>query len=151
MPTPPLLRPAEDRDIGAITAIYGEAVRDGRASFELTPPNETEMRARWHKIVGNGHPYLVATFDDQVVAFAYASFHRPRPAYNWTAEDSIYVDPRYQGQGVGSANLASVRLHARLGFRPVGTLLNVGYKHGRWLDTVLMQKTLGEGATTPPK
>ena len=176
MPTPPLLRPAEDRDIGAITAIYGEAVRDGRASFELTPPSETEMRARWHKIVGNGHPYLVATFDDQVVAFAYASFHRPRPAYNWTAEDSIYVDPRYQGQGVGltllselmqrteeagfrqviavigdSANLASVRLHARLGFRPVGTLLNVGYKHGRWLDTVLMQKTLGEGATTPPK
>ncbi len=175
MPALPTLRAAEERDIDAITEIYAEAVRDGRASFELEPPDTAEMHARWRKVIDAGYPYIVGTFDGEVGGYAYTGPYHNRPAYRWTAEDSIYVDPRFQGRGMGlalltelmkqseaagirqvvavigdSANLASVRLHARLGFRPVGTLVNVGFKHGRWLDTVIMQKSLGEAATTPP-
>ncbi|PLX36581.1 MAG: GNAT family N-acetyltransferase [Hyphomicrobiales bacterium] len=176
MTTTPTLRAATKADIPAITAIYGAEVRNARASFELDPPSEAEMRSRWKSLVDGGYPYIVAEIDGEVAGFGYCGPYRLRPAYYWTVEDSVYVDPRFRGRSLGltllsevmklaeeagfrqavavigdSANHASVRLHARLGFRPVGTLQNVGYKHERWLDTVLMQKTLGEGAETAPK
>ncbi|MBB5753419.1 GNAT family N-acetyltransferase [Prosthecomicrobium pneumaticum] len=170
-----LIRPARPEDLGAITAIYGHAVATGTASFELDPPDETEMRRRFDALSASGHPYLAALRADRLVGYAYAGPYRPRPAYRATVEDSIYLSPSAQGQGVGLALLkhlvgaaeaagfrqmvavigdsghrASIRLHERLGFRLVGTLENVGWKHGRWLDSVLMQRGLGPAADAPP-
>ncbi|HWK65199.1 MAG TPA: GNAT family N-acetyltransferase [Rhizobiaceae bacterium] len=169
-----LLRPGEHMDIAAITAIYGDAVRYGCASFELDPPDETEMAGRFEALIGSGFPYLVAEIAGRVAGYAYAGRYRSRPAYSATVENSIYVDPRRQGRGVGrallagliaeaeargfrqmvavigdSANLASIRLHESQGFAHVGTLRSVGWKHGRWLDTVLMQRRLGPGENVP--
>jgi phosphinothricin acetyltransferase len=169
-----VLRPCERTDIPAITAIYGDAVRHGCASFELEPPDEREMAARLEVLVGSGFPYLVAEVEGQVAGYAYAGAYRPRPAYGATVENSVYVDPRHHGRGLGrallagliaeaeargfrqmvavigdSANLPSIRLHKGLGFDHVGTLRSVGWKHGRWLDTVLMQRALGPGNGRP--
>jgi L-amino acid N-acyltransferase YncA len=171
------IRPALPTDIPAIAAIYAHAVLHGTASWELDPPDEAEMLRRQEAILGAGYPYLVAQRDSDVLGYAYAGAYRPRPAYRATVENSIYVAPDSQGSGIGSALLAALieactargfrqmiavigdgtgasvnsrRLHERAGFRLIGVAEKVGYKHGRWLDQMLMQKELGEGDTTPP-
>jgi L-amino acid N-acyltransferase YncA len=174
-PPSPRLRAAETRDLAAITAIYAEAVRHGTASFELAAPDLPEMTRRYEALRESRHPYLVAELDGVVAGYAYAGPYRARPAYNWTVEDSIYIDPQWQRRGIGralidrlikeaeaggfrqmiavigdSANFGSVELHREAGFRMVGTFDNVGFKFGRWLDSVLMQRVLGKGAMTAP-
>jgi L-amino acid N-acyltransferase YncA len=170
-----LVRPSQDPDLDAIAAIYAHAVLHGTASFELDPPSKAEMARRRDAILEGGYPYLVAEKDGVVLGYAYAGAYRTRPAYRSTVEDSIYVAPSAQGQGVGRLLLAalieeceardfrlmvavigdeesrgSVGLHRSLGFTPVGTLKGIGYKHGRWLSTVLMQRPLGRGMQEPP-
>ena len=169
------IRPAGVGDIPAITRIYTHAVQHGTASFEIEPPDEAEMARRLRALLDGGFPYLAAEQDGAVLGYAYAGPYRARPAYDWTVEDSIYVDAGAQGQGVGRALIdrliidaeargyrqiiavigdskqaASIALHRRAGFRLVGTFENVGFKHGRWLDSVLMQRALGAGAATMP-
>ncbi|MFD2238690.1 GNAT family N-acetyltransferase [Aureimonas populi] len=171
-----VLRPARSADIPAITEIYEHAVLHGTASFELTPPRETEMAARFDTLAGQGYPYIVACdTDGTVIAYAYAGPFRTRPAYRWSVEDSIYLAPAAQGRGIGTALLerlvelceeagfrqmiaviggsehkASIRLHEKLGFRLIGVFEGSGFKFGRWLDTVLMQKSLGDGKASLP-
>jgi L-amino acid N-acyltransferase YncA len=169
------IRPATLADIPAIAHIYAHAVEHGTASFELIPPDETEMARRMQDLLAGDFPYLVAEEDDTVFGYAYAGLYRARPAYRFTLEDSVYIAPDRQGRGVGRALLAalieastargfrqviavigdseqtaSIALHAALGFAYVGTLPNVGFKFGRWLDSVLMQRPLGPGSTTAP-
>jgi L-amino acid N-acyltransferase YncA len=169
------IRPAGPADIAAITRIYAHAVRHGTASFELDPPDEAEMARRQRALTEDGFPYLVAELDGGIAGYAYAGPYRARPAYHWSVEDSIYVAPQAQRRGIGrallarlvadteaggfrqmlavigdSANTGSVELHRAAGFRLVGTFENVGFKFGRWLDTVLMQRELGRGATAAP-
>lgn len=169
------IRPAEDADMDAVTAIYAHHVLHGLASFETDAPDGAEMRRRRADVVAKGLPYLIATDDDAVFGYAYASPYRPRAAYANTVENSVYVHPDATGRRIGhrllialidaceacglrqmiavvgdSANLASIRLHEKLGFHRVGVLTNVGYKHGGWLDSVLLQRELGDSARTPP-
>jgi L-amino acid N-acyltransferase YncA len=169
------IRTAEARDLTAITAIYEHAVRYGTASFELEPPNEGEMARRYEALRSGSYPYLVAQIEGAIMGYAYAGPYRARPAYRWSVEDSIYVAPAAQRRGIGralldrliveaerggfrqmiavigdSANVGSIELHRTAGFRLVGTFDNVGFKFGRWLDSVLMQRPLGTGATTAP-
>jgi L-amino acid N-acyltransferase YncA len=169
------IRPAIAADIAAITRIYAHAVEHGTATFEIEPPDETEMARRLHALQQNGYPYLVAERAVSIAGYAYAGAYRARPAYHWSVEDSIYVAPDMQRQRVGSQLLAhlieaaasrgfrqmiavigdsaqtpSIAVHERAGFSHIGTLRSVGFKHGRWLDTVLMQRALGSGATLPP-
>jgi phosphinothricin acetyltransferase len=169
------IRPAEHRDIAPITDIYAKAVRHGTASFEIEPPDEREMKRRYDELRASGYPFLVAEADGIIAGYAYAGAHRARPAYRFSVEDSIYIAPRSQRRGIGrallhrliaeaqangyrqmiavigdSANVASIELHRAAGFHTVGTFANVGFKFGRWLDSVLMQRPLGEGAATPP-
>ena len=169
------IRPAAPADIAAITRIYAEAVRHGTASFELEPPDETEMAGRFRSLLDGGYPYLAAEIDGTVVGYAYAGPYRPRPAYRFSVENSIYIDPSAQRRGIGRALLErliadatglgfrqmiavigdssqtpSIELHRALGFRLIGAIENVGFKFDRWLDTVLMQRALGPGATTKP-
>lgn len=175
MTAPITIRPVAPEDIRDITAIYAHAVQHGTASFEIEPPNETEMTTRRKLLVDNGHPYLVADVGGRIAGYAYAGPYRPRIAYRHTVEDSVYVHPRAQRHGIGrmllteliaqadargfrqmiavigdSAQTASIELHRSLGFLPVGTFANIGFKHGRWLDSVLMQRALGKGAETLP-
>jgi L-amino acid N-acyltransferase YncA len=170
-----LIRPAAAADVAAIARIYAHAVRFGTASFELEPPDETEMARRQRAIVEAGYPYLVAQADGAVLGYAYVGPYRARPAYRWSVENSVYVAAEALRRGVGralldalvaeaerrgfrqmiavigdSAQTASIALHRAAGFRLIGTLEAVGFKHGRWLDTVLMQRPLGSGATTEP-
>jgi L-amino acid N-acyltransferase YncA len=172
----PLIRPATPSDIPAITAIYRPAVLQGTASFELDPPGEAEMLSRYTAIVGGGFAYLVAECDGRVQGYAYVNAYRPRPAYRFTVEDSVYIAPEAQGRGVGGTLLsaliaraadagfrrmiavigdaqqhASIALHRRAGFSPCGTLPAVGYKFDRWLDVVLMQLPLGAGDGRAPE
>jgi L-amino acid N-acyltransferase YncA len=169
------IRAAARADIPGITRIYAHAVMHGTATFELEPPDEAEMARRMTALLEGDFPYLVAEIGGALVGYAYASHYRTRPAYRFTVEDSIYIDPKAQRRGVGrallaqliqecerrgfrqmvavigdSAQLASVAIHRALGFRPSGNLENVGFKFGRWLDSVLMQRDLGPGATTKP-
>lgn len=169
-----IIRDCREADLPDITAIYADAVENGTASFELAPPDLAEMASRRATLVGGGYPYLVAEVDGVVAGYAYAGAYRPRPAYGATVEDSIYIRPEMQGRGIGTAlleqlidaaarqgyrqmvavigdreNHGSRALHARLGFVLTGTLRSVGWKHGRWLDCVLMQRSLGEGDKTP--
>ncbi|WP_282369884.1 GNAT family N-acetyltransferase [Pseudomonas sp. PS02290] len=171
----PILRDARESDMPAVQAIYAHHVIHGTASFELEPPTLEQMLQRRADICANGLPYLVAERDGEVVGYAYSTPYRPRPAYRFTVEDSVYVREGMVGFGIGHAllaaviqhctasgrrqmvaiignseNSASIRLHARLGFRQVGVFESVGFKHGRWLDTVIMQRELGEGASTTP-
>ncbi|MDQ8729558.1 N-acetyltransferase family protein [Bradyrhizobium sp. LHD-71] len=171
----PHIRPATPADLPAITAIYGHAVRTGTATFELDPPDLAEMTRRYDALIAGNFPYLVATADGGILGYAYSGPYRPRPAYRFTVENSVYLDPEAQGRGVGtqlmqalikeseargyrlmvavigdSANAASIGMHVRTGFQMVGTFSNVGLKFGRWLDTVMMQRPLGEGASTIP-
>ncbi len=159
----------------AITAIYGHHVRHGFASFETEPPVLEDMLLRRTDVTGKGLPYLVAERDGAILGYAYAGTYRPRAAYRDTVENSIYLRPDTVGQGIGrlllpalvaeceardlrqmiavigdSGNTASIRLHESCGFRMVGVLEAVGYKLGRWLDSVLMQRRLGQGPSAPP-
>jgi L-amino acid N-acyltransferase YncA len=170
-----IIRPATPADIPAITRIYAHAVEYGTASFELTPPDEAEMRRRMQAILDGKFPYFVAEIDGAVAGYAYASFYRTRPAYRFTVEDSVYVAPDTHRRGVGKALLlklieactalgfrqmiavigdseqaASIGVHKACGFEPAGSLKNIGWKFGRWLDTPLMQRALGPGATREP-
>jgi phosphinothricin acetyltransferase len=170
-----VLRACEKTDIPAITAIYRHAVLTGRASFELDPPDEAEMMRRQEMLLAGGHPYFVAEFGGEILGYAYAGPYRARPGYRYSVENSVYVREDAHGRGVGrlllaavideatargfrqmiavigdSANIASIRLHEAAGFSHVGVLRSVGWKHGRWLDSVLMQRALGPGDETPP-
>src|SRR5215831_11338190 len=160
------IRPAQPRDLAAITRIYDDAVRHGTASFEIEPPDEREMARRYEALRAGGYPYLVAELDGGIVGYAYAGPYRARAAYRWSVEDTIYVAPSSQRRGIGraeaggfrqmiavigdSANAGSIELHRAAGFRMVGTFDNVGFKFGSWLDSVLMQRPLGTGATAMP-
>jgi phosphinothricin acetyltransferase len=170
------VRPSIDADMAAITAIYGHWVLHGLASFELDPPSVAEMTARRQSVLAGANPYLVAEdADGRVLGYAYAGPYRTRPAYAWTVEDSIYVAPDAGRRGVASlllpalieaceaagrrqmvavigdsGNAASIALHARFGFAHAGLLPSVGWKFGRWVDSVLMTRPLGDGAGTPP-
>ena len=169
------IRPCRETDMAAITEIYAHHVLHGSASFETIPPSLDEMQRRRADIIGRSLPYLVAENDGDVVGYAYAGTYRPRAAYRGTVENSVYIRHDLIGRGIGkllldalireceardlrqmiavigdSAHVASIRLHERCGFRLIGVLSSVGYKHGRWLDSVLMQRALGTGNTTPP-
>lgn len=169
------IRPATLADIPAIARIYAHAVQNGTATFELEPPDEAEMTRRMTALLEGHFPYLAAEVGGMLAGYAYAALYRTRPAYRFTVEDSIYVDPNVQRRGVGrallkrlieecerkgfrqmvavigdSAQTASIEVHRALGFRHAGNIENVGFKFGRWLDTVLMQRDLGAGATTKP-
>lgn len=170
----PRIRPAAPGDIAAITAIYTPAVLHGTATFELDPPNEAEMLRRLKETTIAGYPYLVAERGGKVVGYAYVSAYRTRPAYRFAVEDSIYVAADQQGQGIGrtlldalieaceargyrqmiavigdSRQIGSIALHRSAGFTFCGTLHSVGYKFGRWIDSVNMQRALGDGDSTP--
>ena len=169
------IRPAAEADLPAITGIYEHAVLHGTATFELIPPDLAEMTRRHRALSDNGFPYFAAALDGRVVGFAYAGPYRPRPAYRFTVENSVYLDPAMHRRGIGaqllhrliadcearghrqmiavigdSANAGSIGVHTRMGFQMIGTHPNVGFKFGRWLDTVMMQRALGDGATTLP-
>ena len=173
--TKPTLRAATPADIPAVAAIYGASVLHGTASFELDPPDEAEMLRRYQAIVGAGYPYFVAEVDGRVAGYAYANAYRTRPAYRFTVEDSIYIAPDAQGKGLGRLLLAelvkastakgyrlmvavigdsrqygSIALHRSAGFTFCGTIHSVGYKFGRWLDSVIMELPLGEGDKSAP-
>jgi L-amino acid N-acyltransferase YncA len=164
-----VIRAAVAADIPAVARIYAHAVRFGTASFELEPPDEAEMARRQRTLIDGGFPYLVAEADGAVVGYAYTGPYRTRPAYRFSVENSVYVAPEAHGRGIGRALLdrliaeaaargfrqmiavigdsdqaASIALHRAAGFRHVGTVAAVGFKHDRWLDSVLMQRELGE-------
>jgi L-amino acid N-acyltransferase YncA len=170
-----LIRPSRDEDIPAITAIYAHHVLHGTGSFETDPPSVADMTARRADVLSKGLPYLVAEQDAKIVGFAYGNWFKPRPAYRYSVEDSIYLAPGLQRKGLGrallaellarceavgirkvmaivgdSANAGSVGVHRSLGFTPVGTIDACGWKLGAWRDIVIMQKTLGPGSTEPP-
>jgi len=140
------IRDAEFADIPAITAIYRHHVLNGTASFEEVAPDEAEIGNRFRTIREKSMPYLVATIGDAIVGYCYASTYRPRTAYRHTVENSVYVAHNCVGQGK-----ASISLHERHGFEMVGTFKKVGYKFDRWLDSVLMQRPLGDDSPIIPK
>jgi phosphinothricin acetyltransferase len=169
------IRPAAAADLPAITEIYEHAVRYGTATFELIPPDLAEMTRRFEVLMDGGFPYLVAALEGGVVGYAYAGAYRPRPAYRFTVENSVYLQPAIHRRGIGmqllqrliaeseqrgfrqmiavigdSANAGSIGVHTRCGFQMIGTHRAVGFKFSRWLDTVMMQRALGEGAKTLP-
>jgi L-amino acid N-acyltransferase YncA len=171
----PLIRPATLDDIKDITPIYQEAVQYGTASWELEPPDVSEMTRRFTALTEAGYPYIVAENEDSIKGYAYAGSYRPRAAYRFTVENSIYVATDAHGHGIGralmsslieactaagfrqmmavigdSSNAASIALHRSAGFEPVGIARAVGFKHGRWLDQVMMQRVLGSGSDTAP-
>jgi L-amino acid N-acyltransferase YncA len=170
------LRPATAADLSAISAIYAHHVQTGLASFETEAPSVPEMARRFETIIGSGYPYLVAEAEGSVLGYAYANVYRTRPAYRFTVEDSIYIAPQATGRGIGrallarlvtecetrgyrqmlavigdSANLASIVLHQRCGFTEKCVLDAVGFKFGRWVDSVLMQRPLGAGSNSLPE
>ncbi len=171
----PEIRPATAADLPFVTEIYDHAVRYGTATFELIPPDLAEMTRRFAALTDGGYPYLVASLERRVVGYAYAGAYRPRPAYRFTVENSVYLQPAIQRRGIGlqllqrliaeceprgyrqmiavigdSANAGSIGVHSRCGFQMIGTHPNVGFKFGRWLDTVMMQRALGHGGATVP-
>lgn len=166
---------SREQDLTDITRIYAHHVRHGTGTFEIEPPSLQEMTQRRRDVLAKGLPYLVARKDGQVLGFAYCNWFKPRPAYRFSAEDSIYMAPQAQGQGLGrallselalraqaaglrkliavigdSGNAGSVGVHRAVGFTEVGVLRSCGWKFDRWLDIVLMEKTLGPGDNTPP-
>ena len=170
------LRPAAPADIPAIHAIYAHHVLNGLASFEEVPPSREELLRRYHEVSGGGLPYIVAELGGAVAGYGYCALYRTRSAYRYALEDSVYVRHDMQGRGVGSALLAeliircealgyrqliavigdsshaaSIGLHASQGFLRVGTLRSVGFKFGRWVDSVIMQRPLGAGDGDKPK
>lgn len=172
-----LIRPRTDADMGAITAIYAHHVLHGASSWELTPPDVIEMTKRAQALQQAGFPYLVAEVEGRIVGYTYAGAYRPRPAYRYTVEHSIYIDDAQRRGGVGRAlmesiigsctalgfrqmiaiigdsqNLQSIAFHEKMGFRHAGRVESIGFKFGRWMDQILMQRALGDGAASdPPK
>ena len=171
----PLIRPSSDADLPAITAIYAHHVLHGTGSFETEPPSIVDMTARRADVLSKGLPYLVVEQDGKIAGFAYGNWFKPRPAYRYSVEDSIYMAPDLQGKGLGrallaeliarfeaagirkvmaiigdSANTGSVGIHLALGFKQVGIVDSCGWKFGAWRDIVIMQKPLGLGDTQPP-
>ena len=169
------IRAATAADLPLVTRIYEHAVRHGTATFELIPPDLAEMTRRFNALMDGGFPYLVATLDGGVAGYAYAGPYRPRPAYRYTVENSVYLEPAIHRRGIGlqlmqrliaeceargfrqmiavigdSANAGSIGVHTRCGFQMIGTHPSVGLKFGRWLDTVMMQLALGDGAANVP-
>jgi len=169
------IRDAVEADMPAVLEIYTPHVLHGLSTFEEVPPSLDVMAERYITIVDLGLPYLIAELDGKPVGYAYATPYRPRAAYRYTVENSIYVASGLGGQGVGQAllealigrceegpwrqmlavignsgNAGSIALHSRLGFQPIGTLNSVGFKLGQWVDTVLMQRPLGDGSTSIP-
>ncbi|MCA3260478.1 MAG: N-acetyltransferase [Telmatospirillum sp.] len=176
MTAPISIRDSTDADIAAIQAIYAHHVVHGRGSFEEIPPGIETMAERRAALLAKGLPYIVAVRADKIVGYAYAGPFRPRAAYRYSLEDSIYVAPDAVGGGIGrgllvallaraeawgarqmvavigdSANAGSIGLHKSLGFRMVGVFEAIGYKHGRWVDSVMMQRPLGRGSDAPPE
>src|SRR5260221_8329389 len=172
----PEIRPAAVADLPAVTEIYEHAVGYGTATFELIPPDLDEMTRRYDVLMDGGFPYLVAALEGRVVGYAYAGAYRPRPAYRFTVENSVYLQPAIHRRGIGmqllrrlideseargyrqmiavigdSANAGSIRVQAKCGFQMIGTHPKVGFKFGRWLDTVMMRRSLWAGATTLPR
>jgi phosphinothricin acetyltransferase len=170
------VRDATAADVAQIAAIYAHHVRTGLASFETQPPDEAQMRERLEAIRAKGLPWLAGEIGGRVAGFAYASPYRARPAYRFTLEDSVYVHPDFARRGAGralleallarceaigcrqlvavigdSGNAASIGLHSALGFRKAGLLRSVGFKHGRWVDSVLMQRAIGAGDDSLPE
>jgi phosphinothricin acetyltransferase len=170
------VRDAVESDLPSIQQIYAHHVLHGLASFEEVPPSLAEMRSRRSTVLELGLPYLAAEVDRRVVGYAYAGTYRARPAYRYTIEDSVYIAEGYGGRGIGtgllseliarceagpwrqmlavigdSANVGSISLHRACGFSVVGTLPSVGYKFGRWVDSVLMQRALAAGDGSPPR
>ena len=170
-----LIRPSTPEDLPAITSIYGWNVTHGTGTFELDPPDEADMTQRRSAVLANGWPWLVAESDGRVMGYAYANLFRPRRAFRFCVEDSIYLAPEATGRGIGrlllaellsrcesagarqmvavigdAANVASIRLHGSMGFESAGLLRSAGWKHGRWLDVVMMQRTLGLGDSGSP-
>ncbi len=171
-----LIRPSQEADVPAITAIYGHHVLHGTGTFETTPPSESDMAARRADVLSKGLPYLVIEDGGRVLGFAYCQWFKPRPAYRFSAEDSIYLHPDAAGKGLGrqllaelekqatavgirkliavigdSANAGSIGVHKALGFNHAGSFKSCGWKFGRWLDIVLMEKAIGEGDGTSPE
>jgi L-amino acid N-acyltransferase YncA len=171
-----LIRPSRDEDTTAITAIYAHHVLHGTGTFEMDPPSESDMIARRADVLARGLPWLVAEDHGRVAGFAYCNWFKPRPAYRFSAEDSIYLAPHAKGQGLGrmlltelalqaeragvrkliavigdSANTGSIGVHRSVGFESVGVLSSCGWKFDRWLDVVLMEKPLGLGDSTSPQ
>lgn len=170
-----IIRPSRDEDVDAIAAIYAHHVLHGTGTFETTPPGRDEMAARRADVLAKGLPYLVAEDAGRVLGFAYCQWFKPRPAYRFSAEDSIYLHPDAAGRGLGrrlldelcaqatrrgirkliavigdSANAGSIGVHRAAGFAPAGAITACGWKFDRWLDIVLMEKSLGEGDRTAP-
>ncbi len=168
------IRPSTDADVGAMTAIYAHHVLHGTGTFEITPPTEADMAARRADVLSKGLPYLVLEDDTGVIGFAYCNWFKPRPAYRFSAEDSIYLAPTAAGRGLGrlllqelmaqaeragvrkliavigdSANQGSIGVHRSCGFQSVGVLSSCGWKFDRWLDVVLMERFIGAGNSTP--
>jgi phosphinothricin acetyltransferase len=173
---PPQIRPSTEADVAEITRVYAHYVHTSTATYELEPPTPVEMSNRRSKILKLGLPYLVAERGQEILGYAYAGQYRPRPGYQFTIEDSVYIHPEHQGHGIGqalltalietceqgpwrqmiavigdTANAASMRLHERHGFRSIGTLYSVGWKFNRWVDSILMQRPLGPGNSQPAK
>jgi L-amino acid N-acyltransferase YncA len=170
-----MIRASRDDDIEAIASLYSESVITGTASWEYDPPSVEEMAKRRHAVIANGFPYLVAEVDGRVVGYAYASTYRARIGYRFVVEDSVYIAPDMQGRGIGktllmaviaeceqlgfrqmiavigdSENARSIALHERCGFQHAGRFNGIGYKFGRWLDSVQMMRALGSGSDSPP-
>jgi phosphinothricin acetyltransferase len=170
-----IVRASTEADVARCAEIYGHHVVYGTASFEVEPPSIEEMKRRRAAVLDLGLPHLVAEREGRVAGYAYAGNWRPRPAYKFSVEDSIYIDKDAVGQGIGkallpalieqctrlgkrqmvavigdSAQTPSIRLHASCGFEMVGTLRSIGFKFNRWLDSVLMQRALGDGDARPP-
>ncbi|MBM3622181.1 MAG: N-acetyltransferase family protein [Alphaproteobacteria bacterium] len=176
MTSPLTVRDSRDDDLPSITAIYGYHVRHGLASFEEEAPPLEEMAKRRAGYLAAGYPYIVAEAEGHVLGYAYVSAYRPRPAYRFAVENSVYIDQDARRGGIGSAllpvligrcvalgyrqmiavigdsaNAASIGLHAKFGFREIGVIRSIGFKHGRWVDSVLMQRALGDGDGTMPR
>ena len=172
---PPIIRPSKAADVAAIAEIYGYHVLNGLASFELLAPGADEIAKRRADVIGKNFPYLVAELDGKVVGYAYASLYRTRPAYRHTLENSVYVHKDYNRRGIGklliealieacekigcrqmiavigdSGNQSSIQLHAACGFTQIGVMKAVGFKFGRWVDSVYMQRAIGDGESTLP-
>jgi L-amino acid N-acyltransferase YncA len=171
----PTIRTSLESDLPAITRIYAHHVLHGTGTFETTPPSEDDMATRRSDVLNKGLPWLVIEENKQILGFAYANWFKPRPAYRFSCEDSIYMAPESGGKGLGrllmvellarleragvrrvmavigdSDNLGSIGIHKAMGFEPAGVITSCGWKFGRWLDIVLMQKSLGLGDAQPP-
>jgi L-amino acid N-acyltransferase YncA len=171
----PIIRPSSANDIPSISAIYNYHVLNGTGTFEIEPPSPEDMASRRTDVLSKGLPYLVATDGDRLLGFAYCNWFKPRPAYRFSAEDSIYLAPDCAGKGIGrallaelaaqaehvgvrkliavigdSANLGSIGVHRSVGFSHVGTLKSCGWKFDQWQDVVLMEKSLGQGDSSAP-